>query len=63
MSAERDAYLKVREELRIATQALREAENTAHLARTTWERAQRRMEDLKRQLGDRRMSQLSAGGQ
>ena len=63
MSAERDAYLKVREELRVATQALREAENAAHLARTNWERAQRKWDNLRNQLGELRMSQLSAGGQ
>jgi hypothetical protein len=63
MSAERDAFLKTREDLRIATQALRETENAAHLARTNWERAQRRWDDLRRQLGELRMSQLSAGGQ
>lgn len=37
MSAERDAFLKTRAELQTATQALREAENAAHLARTNCE--------------------------
>ena len=63
MSAERDAFLKTRAELQTTAQAMREAENAAHIARANWERAHRRWEELRRQLGEHRFREISAGGQ
>jgi hypothetical protein len=63
MSTERDVILKAREDLRTAEKNLREADNAAYQARMTYERAQRRFDDLKNRLGERRVRDILAGGQ
>ena len=63
MSAERDAFLKTRAEFRDAERVLGEAENAAYRARMAFEAARRKMDDLTRRLGERRMREIAAGGQ
>jgi hypothetical protein len=59
---DREAVLRARQELREADRAALEAEAIAYQKRMAAEAARRRMENLRSQLGPRRVHEILAGG-